>query len=814
MIDLGEKEFVWLNPPYFEPVGQDDANDCLIYLQDGEKHFGKLNGLKEDPAAIEFLSTAEYTPRLIDLAEVKMIRLVKPSEFSKKSYSIESRADSFHAPSERQTFRIEFNDKQILKGETLGFVAGNEGLFLFPVKNEFSVIRYFFPFAAMQSYQIGEKIGQILVDEKLADQRKVDEALNEQVKLRSQKVGSYLTEHKIINAEQLHQAIKHQEGQPVLKLGEALLQLGLIDQKQLRAALEQQKANRSLQLGQILINMHIIDSYKLKEVLAKKMGIPFVGLANFNFQPDATKLIDASVARRFPLIPLCLEGNKLVIALEDPLNIEALKYVKFLTQKIVIPAMALREEIVEAINRTYNENDASAPLEFTPRSEYMLHDVPATPQTRMDELTQKLSLEQEDHRPLKEVAVESDSALVKIVDKMILDAADQGVSDIHIEGSARGKSAHVRFRKDGSLFLYTDIPAKFKNALISRIKVMAQLDISEKRKPQDGKINFNHGKSRHLELRVATIPTNNNTEDVVLRLLESAKPVSIEHLGLAPAMRETLGKIITRPHGLILVCGPTGSGKTTTLHSLIHKINTPDKKIWTAEDPVEITQPGLSQVQINPKIGLTFEVAMRSFLRADPDIIMVGEIRDRETADIVIEGSLTGHLVFSTIHTNSATETLIRLLDLDIDPFNFADALQAILAQRLVKSLCKQCRAPYAASDEELNELADEYCTGTDLEAARIRTAWAKAYGKDGKLQLFKAAGCPHCKNSGFAGRIGIHELLVIDDELKRLIHKRASTEEMLKHARAHGMLTLKQDGILKVLSGITQIAQIRALAV
>lgn len=270
MIDLSEKEFIWLNPPYFEQVGQDDANDCLIYLQDGEKHFGKLNGLTEDPAAIEFLSTAEYTPRLIDLAEVKMIRLVKPSEFSKKSYSIESRADSFHPPSERQTFRIEFNDKQILKGETLGFVTGNEGLFLFPVKNEFSVIRYFFPFAAMQSYQIGEKIGQILVDEKLADQRKVDEALNEQVKLRSQKVGSYLTEHKIINAEQLHQAIKYQEGQPVLKLGEALLQLGLIDQKQLQSALEQQKANRSLQLGQILINMNIIDSNKLREVLAKK----------------------------------------------------------------------------------------------------------------------------------------------------------------------------------------------------------------------------------------------------------------------------------------------------------------------------------------------------------------------------------------------------------------------------------------------------------------------------------------------------------------------------------------------------------------
>lgn len=815
---MNKKTFEWLTPPYFDSVEAVDVaskNECLIYLVNGEKHLGQMSDFNPEVPAISFTLTNQDEEHQIHLSKIKMIRLVQPTELSKKVFSIESRADSFHPPSERQKFSVEFHDNHRFEGETLGFATSHYGLFLFLSKNELSIFKYFIPFAAIKSYEIGGKIGQILINEKLATQAHVDAALSHQAKLRSQKIGDYFAEHKIITAEELAAAIRHQEKQPVLKLGEALIALGLISQQQLDAALDKQKLNRKIQLGQILINMNVIDEDKLKEVLAKKMGIPFVGLTKFNFDREAIGLIDKAAALRFTVIPLCLEHGRLVVALEDPLNNEALKYIGFVTQKTIVPTMAKREEILDAIYREYSTYTPSAPLEFTRDSEYLLHQ-DATPEPGMKDLANMLTLEGEGNGEdaVKEPTVDSENTLVKAVNKMILDAAEQGVSDIHIESSSKGKDLHIRFRKDGSLFPYIDIPSKFKNTLISRIKIMAQLDISERRKPQDGKINFQHPNSRHLELRVATIPTNNNSEDVVLRLLQSAKPVKVDNLGLSEKILSDLLKVIQRPHGLILVCGPTGSGKTTTLHSLINKINTPDRKIWTAEDPVEITQPGLSQVQVNTKIGWTFAAAMKSFLRADPDVIMIGEIRDRETANIVIEGSLTGHLVFSTIHTNSATETLVRLLDFDIDPFNFADALQAVLAQRLVKSLCPECKEAYAPDDSELDDLVDEYCEGGELDHAAVKSDWLKIYGKEGKISLFRAKGCPSCKNTGYSGRVGIYELMVLDGNLRRLIHKRANPDTILQQARANGMLTLKQDGILKVLLGITELAQVRTVAI
>ena len=285
--------------------------------------------------------------------------------------------------------------------------------------------------------------------------------------------------------------------------------------------------------------------------------------------------------------------------------------------------------------------------------------------------------------------------------------------------------------------------------MISRIKIMAQLDISERRKPQDGKINFQQFGPAKIELRVATIPTNNNLEDIVMRLLASTKPLPIEKLGLAQTILVDLQRLMQGPYGLILVCGPTGSGKTTTLHSLLGYINSPKRKIWTAEDPVEITQAGLRQVQVNPKIGWTFATAMRSFLRADPDVIMVGEMRDEETTKVAIEASLTGHLVLSTLHTNSAAESVVRLLDLGMDPFNFADALQAVLAQRLVKSLCPQCKESYDAEHSEIEDLAHEYCHDTNLMHTDILNQWQSEYTSNSQFKLYKAKGCHDCNHSG-----------------------------------------------------------------
>jgi len=378
------------------------------------------------------------------------------------------------------------------------------------------------------------------------------------------------------------------------------------------------------------------------------------------------------------------------------------------------------------------------------------------------------------------------------------------VADIHIDPYTDRKETAIRFRVDGTCSTYMRIPAAYRRALVSRIKIMSNLDIAECRKPQDGKIRFRLHRDKEVELRVATLPTAGNNEDVVLRLLWAKEPMPLEAMELSAQMLNTLQEMVEKPHGIILCVGPTGSGKTTTLHALLHYLNADERKIWTAEDPIEITQEGLRQVQVNPKIGFTFAAAMRSFLRADPDVIMIGEIRDKETADVSIEASLTGHLVLSTLHTNSAVETVIRLLDMGCDPFNFADALQGVIAKRLCKRICSNCKQAYHPSVQEYDKLARAYGTNS-WEALRV------PYQKE--FQLYRGQGCEACNQTGFKGRVALHELLCGSDELRNLIQNRAKTADMLSLAINEGMTTLVQDGIAKVITGMTTYDQVRAVA-
>ena len=417
----------------------------------------------------------------------------------------------------------------------------------------------------------------------------------------------------------------------------------------------------------------------------------------------------------------------------------------------------------------------------------------------------------------------ADNELVKFVNKVIVDAHHQKASDIHIEPMPGKLKTGIRFRIDGTLMPYIEVPAHFRQAMVTRLKIMCDLDISERRRPQDGKIKFKKYGPLDIELRVATIPSAGGVEDVVMRILAAGEPIPLNQLGLTPHNRERVVKTVEKPYGLFYVCGPTGSGKTTTLHSILSQLNQPETKIWTCEDPVEITQKGLRQVQINKKAGIDFALVMRAFLRADPDIIMVGESRDKETVSMGVEASLTGHLVFSTLHTNSAPESITRLLDMGMDPFNFADALLGILAQRLTKKLCA-CKVVYVPEPEELQLFAAEYAEELSHSAAwqldpagethRLIEGWRQMHGQDGQINLYRAVGCDKCNQTGYKGRIGLHELLIADEEIKKLIQQRARVTEIFAAGVQSGMHTLKMDGMEKVMMGLTDLKMVRSVCI
>ena len=397
---------------------------------------------------------------------------------------------------------------------------------------------------------------------------------------------------------------------------------------------------------------------------------------------------------------------------------------------------------------------------------------------------------------------DTDSAIVRLVNRVLVDAYQQGASDIHFEPGVGKKKMNIRFRKDGECRVYQTIPHLYKFAILSRIKIMSRLNIAEKRLPQDGKIIMKY-KQQQIECRVATMPTVGGNEDAVIRILADSKPITLGKMNFSKRNLAIIQDKVKKPYGLILAVGPTGSGKTTTLHSCLGSINTPDKKIWTAEDPVEITQDGLRQVQMLDKIGLNFSLALRSFLRGDPDVIMVGEMRDQETCSIALEASLTGHLVFSTLHTNSAPETIVRLVDMGMNPLHFADALLLVIAQRLVHTLCKKCKEDYHPTQEEFDLLVDEYGK-EQFPALGIKY-------KD-NLMLRRAVGCNKCEKTGYLGRTGLYEILEGTPTLKSKIMKEATVEELREQAILDGMTTLKQDGIQKVFKGECDLKHVNAV--
>ncbi len=547
-------------------------------------------------------------------------------------------------------------------------------------------------------------------------------------------------------------------------LSEGLLEEGLITPEQLKLAQEEEKRS-GIRLGKAVVKLGFMEEDDFVNFLSARMGVPRIELANYVIDPKIIELIPESLARQYEAIPVLKIGNRLTCAFADPWNIMALDALQMKTHMIIEAAVATDDEIKRALDEYYSAKGS------------------------MEEVLQSLEEDRPGLTDVKDTDIKKlegivkEPIVIKLVNVMILEAIKHGASDIHIEPEK--ETLKVRYRVDGALRESPAPPKHLQSAVISRIKILANLDIAERRIPQDGRFNL-RVEGREVDVRVSSMPSLYG-ENVVLRLLDiSSALLTLTGLGFSGEMLEKYEKLIHKHHGIILVTGPTGSGKTTTLYSSIDKINSVDKNIITIEDPVEYRLAGIRQTQVNPKVDLTFANGLRSILRQDPNVIMVGEIRDRETAEIAIQAALTGHLVLSTLHTNDAPGAITRLVDMGIEPFLIASSVIGILAQRLVRVICKNCTENYAPSQEELKDIGLE--------------------GKDYKF--FRGKGCTKCLNTGYKGRIGIFELLLPNEPIHRLTISKASAGEIRDEATTAGMTLMKADGIKKIQEGLTTIEE------
>jgi len=565
-------------------------------------------------------------------------------------------------------------------------------------------------------------------------------------------------------------------GQPVnRRLGDLLVADGLLGQEQLQKALVEQKGSTE-KLGSILIRLGFINEEQLIGFLSRQYGVPSITLSQLEIDLEVLKLVPAAIAKKYEVLPVRRMGNSLALAMADPTNVFALDDISFMTNLQVLPLVASQTAIKKAIDRHYeSKTEAIASV-----MQDMSTDLSNVEVVEGDEDSAKI-----DTFELKESADEA--PVVKLVNMVLVDAIQKGASDIHFESYE--KVFRIRFRIDGVLHEMLSPPKRLESAILSRLKIMSNLDISERRMPQDGRIKLRYS-TREIDFRVSTLPTIFG-EKAVLRILDKdALKLDLTQLGFDEWSLEKFTGAIHQPYGMVLITGPTGSGKTTTLYSAIHTINSPEHNIMTAEDPVEYNLKGVNQVQINDGVGRTFAAALRSFLRQDPDVILVGETRDLETAQISIRAALTGHLVFSTLHTNDCPSTIARLLDMGIQPFLVASSLLLLLAQRLGRKICTACKEPYEGDEESL------------VPYGHVPT------GK-GKVTCSKGKGCPACNFTGMKGRVAIYEVMPISEELRDAILRNAPTAELREVAQSQGMKTLRQSGLLKVLDGTTTIEEV-----
>jgi len=583
------------------------------------------------------------------------------------------------------------------------------------------------------------------------------------------------------------------------KLGEILVRENLISPQHLRQALDYQREHGG-RLGFNLVKLGLVSDDTITAILSRQYGIPSVNLELFDIEDSVLRLIPQEVAQKYSVLPLSRVGATLTLAMVDPTNVFAMDDIKFMTGLNVEPVVVAEASVQQAISKYYStsreiELASVAPEVVSNGNGFSDSDLVSLDNLDLDQNVNAEDVEvfeENDEIDLSSLkSMSEDAPVVRLVNVLLVDSLRRAASDIHVEPYE--KELRIRFRIDGVLYDVMHPPLKMRDALISRIKIMAKLDISEKRLPQDGRIKIRvkvDSRSRELDFRVSTLPTLFG-EKVVLRLLDKEKlMLDMTNLGFEPDSLVKFQRNISKPYGMVLVTGPTGSGKTNTLYSALQSLNTVDTNIMTAEDPVEFNLPGINQVQMKEQIGLNFAAALRSFLRQDPNIILVGEIRDFETAEIAIKAALTGHLVLSTLHTNDAPSTISRLMNMGIEPFLVATSVNLIQAQRLIRRVCKNCKKEHPTPHEALVEI------GFSAEEAKA-------------LKTYKGRGCPSCNDTGYKGRIGLYEVMEITDEIRELILIGASALELRKKSIEDGMISLRESGLQKIRNGLTTIEEV-----